>query len=344
MSGEFTVAGALIRFPNRAQRIYRSLLKGYEDFSDAACFLLVWALCRARPRVAARRGVVVLVSWVLVRQSKRFAMAYKDWKFSQRAAATAVSLVLGTSAQALVVKGSFDPAFGAAYPNLGFRGYGEFFIDDACLNVPSGTFVWWDSTCGGAVNYTEAMGLISAQVELYDTRDSGANTLQTLAFTSPDPLAIPGDNGPMWGVFLEYDSGLGRNTITGVDTLYIGPQYSTLDTEIYNGPLWLFFVSGQKPIGCFSEADCSSGSGSGSGSGSSCGGSNFCIQSIATTTAMIATCDQFEFQCGPETISNPAEVTFAEVPSQVPEPGTLALLLGALGGGWLTRRRQKKTT
>jgi hypothetical protein len=42
--------------------------------------------------------------------------------------------------------------------------------------------------------------------------------------------------------------------------------------------------------------------------------------------------------CEVETTSDPAtNLTF----TRVPEPGTLALLLGALGGGWLARRRRK---
>jgi hypothetical protein len=263
-------------------------------------------------------------------------MAYKDWKFNQRAAAAAVSLVLGTSAQALVVKGTFDPAYGPSIPNLGFRGYGEFFVDNACLNVPSGTFVWWDSTCGGSVVSQEGMGVLSAQVELYNINTPGTPTLQTLAFTSPDPLAIPGDNFPMWGVFVEFDPGLGRNTVTGVDTLYMGPQNADDPSlsGIYQGPVWLFFTSGHKPSGCNSELSCSSGSGSGSGGGP------MALDVPSTTTAMIATCDPVEFDCSNNPVSNPASVTFAEVP----EPGTLGLLLGALGGGWLARRRQKKTT
>jgi hypothetical protein len=86
-----------------------------------------------------------------------------------------------TSAQAAVYRGVWDPAYGAPFAGLGWRGTADFFVPDAC--VPSGDALVIDilpvawGGCGGQATVT------SAQVELYDL-DSPESALSTLNFTS----------------------------------------------------------------------------------------------------------------------------------------------------------------
>ena len=86
-------------------------------------------------------------------------MEDKSRRLAQHAFAAAVSLTLGTAANAAYVKGSWDPSFeiGGTLERLGWRGEAVFFVDTACLNgvdTSSGGVFVSDSTCD--------MGLVSA--------------------------------------------------------------------------------------------------------------------------------------------------------------------------------------
>ncbi len=83
--------------------------------------------------------------------------------------------LFAASAQAAVYTGIWDPAFGAPFINLGWRGNVSYFVPDAC--VPVGTLdVNNTPDCAGAAAVT------SAAVEFYDVNAGGQPTLDTLVF------------------------------------------------------------------------------------------------------------------------------------------------------------------
>lgn len=78
---------------------------------------------------------------------------WKKW-----AAALAGALSLCSTAQAAVYVGTWDPAFGADFPDLGWRGSAMVYVPSTCL--PAGTVVINNTVCLG-----QAL-VQSAQVEL----------------------------------------------------------------------------------------------------------------------------------------------------------------------------------
>jgi hypothetical protein len=97
-------------------------------------------------------------------------------------------------------------------------------------------------------------------------------------------------------------------TVTGVNmSTFIGPQFDTSPATGYSGPLFLQFI----------------------------------LDPNGSSNAFIFTGDCSE-GCSPDLSnpSNPAAIRISVL--QVPEPGSLALLFGALGAGWLARRLRKR--
>ncbi len=84
------------------------------------------------------------------------------------------------SAQAAVYTGVWDPAYGAPFTNLGWRGSAHYTVPNSC--EPTGTADVDNATaCAGAAVVT------SAEVEFYDVTAGGQPTLATLVF---DPLSL----------------------------------------------------------------------------------------------------------------------------------------------------------
>lgn len=91
--------------------------------------------------------------------------------------AAAAALTCAMSAQAIVYRGSWDPAFGAAFPDLGWNGAAEFYVPDACLAM-SGTVYNSDPCSAGT------MSVLSADVGFYKLSDPDNPAYQeTLKFT-----------------------------------------------------------------------------------------------------------------------------------------------------------------
>lgn len=85
-------------------------------------------------------------------------------------------------AQAGLYTGKWDPAFGAAFPDLGWRGEATFFVPDACLANEG--FVFNSGSCSG-------MALVNAEVEFYKLSAPGDAAFQeTLLFSAPSTLVI----------------------------------------------------------------------------------------------------------------------------------------------------------
>lgn len=210
-------------------------------------------------------------------------------------------LAISLVAQAATYRGSWDPPYGSTYPNLGFAGEGVFFVPDSCLALTG--FIFDSDPCSNG-----GMSLVSAKVNFYDIADSGT-ILDTLIFAPPVPAS-----DPVIGVFVQ------GNEVTGVDTNVFGPQASSLAIANFDS-FYLQFMSGNMPI--FLLVD---------------------TLLVTDTGAFIYPEATF---CQPNSdlcyqapdfskVSLPGDVTYA----RVPEPGSLALILGALGMGYLARRRK----
>ena len=145
------------------------------------------------------------------------------------------------------------------------------------------------------------MSLVSANVSLYDFPDTSL-ILSTIAFAPP--VQSP---DPVQAIVVEY-SPLGVGKVIGLDTDLIGPEFSGVSPPTAPDVLYLQFSSGwgdNPPPGAYLLA--------------------------ATCSDGLSGCEE-DINIDP---SNPGEVTY----TPAPEPGSLALLLGALGAGWVVRRR-----
>lgn len=105
------------------------------------------------------------------------------------------SLALAASAgtaSAAVYTGSWDPAYGPAFPNLGWRGEARFFVPDAC--IARGPGIYRATVPGPGWSACEDSRVLGAMVELYNLADP-VTTLHTLLFPGsrfdpPDLVAI----------------------------------------------------------------------------------------------------------------------------------------------------------
>ena len=110
-------------------------------------------------------------------------------------------LAFSAPSQAVIYVGAWDPAFGSAFPQLGWRGEAKFFVPDACL-AESGWVFNFESCSGGE------MKVLSAEVEFYKLSDP-ANPLfqETLLFNDPTSLvlAMRIENGLLAGLYATFD-------------------------------------------------------------------------------------------------------------------------------------------
>jgi PEP-CTERM motif len=228
---------------------------------------------------------------------------------------SAIALLYGTAAQAAFYPGHIDPGGTGIVP--GFHGDFVVNIDSSCLSG-----FGWQATnqnplafsgCGNA-------SLYSATIDLY----------------SVDP-GDPPSPGVILGHFV---LGPGAFPIVGVvstvpgqpdeiDTDPLGPAPGLPEGSHFDwvgDDFWLQFVSGSCQFGCTPLP----------GGG---GGSGYIFRESLTfqnlSNAGIVT-------FGPACATDAQGLPINCVVPQVPEPGTLGLILGALGGGWLARRRKKK--
>jgi hypothetical protein len=214
--------------------------------------------------------------------------------------------VLSTAVDAAVIRAKWDPDFGGVFTGTGFRGTAKFFVPDACL--PSGVsftgFILDTDTCSDGGMY-----LIEANATLYD--DEGTEfdftddiDLVTIIYAPPDL-----DPDPIIGLWVDWDGS--RLLDAALETALIGPQPSGIDPLLAPSNLYLQF-SYQASL--LNEED----------------------PDYLPVGAYLIGCtfgDDEVCSVNPEQRSNPATVFYT------PEPGSLALLLAALGAGWLTRRR-----
>jgi hypothetical protein len=227
-------------------------------------------------------------------------------------AAAALTALALAPAQAAVVVGTFDPPFGTAIPNLGFRGTVTLDIPDACFALSPG-LVMNSNPCSGG-----AMLVLSSTVEFYNVLEPGTPTFATQAFSfgPTDLLSIVTGSGP---------SVLGANTEdSAVQTLNLfddGPDNipGNADDVLYVGDFRLFFraIDPQEQ-------------------GPGPGPFHWAALSAQCTPSPNA-----EFCQNPDVqSSNRASIEFDLPQLAIPEPSGLALVMGALAAAGVTRRRR----
>lgn len=125
-------------------------------------------------------------------------MSYLSWRMRGLSAMFAAIGALGwvSSAEAIVSKKRWDPAYGVDLPNLGWSGTVDFEIQDSCLNTitSSGWITNLTAGCVGKLNIN------SATVTLYDILDpSGTPGPKPDVMLSYDGSSAPfgGDNAQL---------------------------------------------------------------------------------------------------------------------------------------------------
>lgn len=181
------------------------------------------------------------------------------------------------------------------------------FVGTATFDVDDACFLGPDGfrTPGGACTPS----WLSAEITLNDDSPVDSRTFDYSAFLPSDELII--------NIYIA------GGELIGVNTGLLGPVELTDTNPDFDGPWWIAF--GFSP----SDADREYGSGNGivdlySGVCVSLGAGRVCAASDIPTDS--ATDEGF--------------ARLAHVDT-VPEPGTFSLILGALGGAWLVRRRNK---
>jgi hypothetical protein len=109
----------------------------------------------------------------------------------------AAGLACTAPVQAAIYQGAWDPAFGPAFADLGWRGEARFFVPNACL-AESG-LVFNSDSCS---NF--GMKILSAEVEFYKLSDPTNPAFQeTLSFNVPSPFvdSMKIENGSLTGLF-----------------------------------------------------------------------------------------------------------------------------------------------
>jgi len=244
---------------------------------------------------------------------RRIAMAQKNTRSLKHGVAvsalfSAIALLYGTSAQASFYPGHIDPGGTGIVP--GFIGNFVVSIDPGCLADGVNFTFAASGSCGNASVY-------SANIDLYSL--------------SPGDPPIPGNILGTFSLGTSDTHGLPLSTFDIFEVLAAGGQPVEIDTG-FMGPVFGTgaYASNQFWLEFFFFTD---------------GGVGFVDPAYIYM-------DDPEHPGVPFNQSNLGIVTFGPACQEVggvpvncvigatPEPGVLSLVLGALGGGWLARRRQ----
>jgi hypothetical protein len=231
-------------------------------------------------------------------------MTQKTGRLSRRVLVSTLSLLFGTAAHAGFYPGHIDPG-GNGSDIPGFTGDVVFDIPSSCFTFEGAGWKPTDQNVGVSSGCGNAT-LVSATIDLYSTSPSDPPSPGIVL----DSFSLA--NWPVLGVYSI------NGVLKGIDTDPMGPEFGQ---DFYSSDqFWLQFVSGFCQTGCTAP-----------------GGFDPAYLSVNSI----------------DNISQPGTVVFGPecltanpclVPGTVPEPGTLALMLGALGGGWLARRRKRNSS
>lgn len=116
----------------------------------------------------------------------------------RRGAFLALLAVLAAPSQAALYTGDWDPAFGPAFPELGWRGQATFFVPDACLARTGWVFNFASCSSFG-------MQLVSAEVDFYDLSDPSIQETLVFGTASDAVLKMKIEDGALAGVVGTFD-------------------------------------------------------------------------------------------------------------------------------------------
>ena len=232
-------------------------------------------------------------------------------RFAVAGVTAALGALAAVPAQAAVVVGTFDPAFGASIANLGYRGTVTLDVPAACFALSPGLISNSDPCAGGNIV------VLSSTVEFYNLTEPGLPTIlsQGFSFGALAVSSIVTGSGP---------------SLLGVNTSDSAPQVLSLfddgpdniggssDDVNYVGEFTLNFLAidplQQTGNGPFYTAG---------------------MTAACRPTSSANACETFL-----PLASNRAVIEFSAPQLTVPEPGGLALVLGALGAALVARRRR----
>ena len=151
------------------------------------------------------------------------------FRVKQAAAALAVAaLTVGAgSARAAVYSGTWDPAFGGIFTDLGWKGSATFIVPDACLGL-SGSFANSSLGCGG-----DGMQVLDARIDFYDrtTDPTGLHVLETLK-VGDAPIV----NGMTFATLA------GVTSLLGADTGFFEGMKGSIPEAEFNGHDYYFHL------------------------------------------------------------------------------------------------------
>jgi hypothetical protein len=239
-------------------------------------------------------------------------------------AAFVVAALFGWAApaQALLVVGRWDPAFGAPFNSpgsvLGWEGTAQWFLPDAC--VPGSGLVLNSAACSAG-----GMTMLGATVEFYNfsTDPAGNSPLATLSFgpasASVSRMNVAGSS--VLGVDTSLTSALTpSSSFAGIGNYSFALQFSGANVRLFyalNGQVQSF---GATNTGAKDDDE------------SDCDDDDKCAPKPCAIGELAAP------RCGVNDPRSPARVSFT---STVPEPQTPALMLAALGATALIARRRR---
>jgi hypothetical protein len=218
-----------------------------------------------------------------------------------------VALGATGAAQATLVGGNFDPNFGGNLTGTFFSGTFQFEISQACLNPSWDLFVYRTSTCGG-----------NASGEVFD--------FAHVTFTGTESGTVNFATGDLTvlGMYVQNHRVIGVQTALSTPVSAMGGLAGD-QFEIIFGRTNLTASQAVEESGAPTGHD-------GDGDLDDFSFTDFQVTSLVLVSGPACTSSTATVPC-PDT-SKPAATHF------VPEPGSLSLALGALGAGWLVRRKK----
>lgn len=182
------------------------------------------------PRAGTASQVEDSLSFKAIRPHSKiqgFSMLQTRIKKILLSAVVTLAAALGAAgpSQAAQYSGTWDPAYGSPFNNLGWRGHAEFEFPDECLAL-SGTFA--NGTCGAT-----PMLVLGATVEFYNLANPGT-TLGTLIWHGDMPQGpLPSVNAMTFanGTITGLDTGLsdwlqGPTSLDGVDNYWFAFDFN----------------------------------------------------------------------------------------------------------------------